>query len=251
MARIETRLGHIDRAASFYHRAIYGSWSGDAAARRLAARLELIDLLARGTAKAELLAELLPLEDMDPDSVALRRRIGHLLLHADSPQRAIPIFRDLLKRDPRDGDAYAGMGEAALALGNFRTARADLEAASRLLGDSGRVVSQLMTADTALALDPTARGIGPSARLERSRVFLQRTIDATGPCTLGTVSAQLADSARRVLTPREPAARLGDETVDELLDLASSLWAQRGVSCPRGDAPAQRALALIHDKLQG
>jgi hypothetical protein len=107
-----------------------------------------------------------------------------------------------------------------------------------------------MTADTAIALDPTARGIGAPSRLQRSRAFLRRTIDATGPCTLGTPSAQLADSARRVLAPREPAARVGDETVDELLDLASSLWAARGASCRRGDAPAQRALALIHDKLQ-
>jgi tetratricopeptide (TPR) repeat protein len=251
MARIETRLRHLDRAASFYHRAIYGSWSGDVAARRLAARLELIDLLSRGTANAELLAELLPLEDIDPDSVGLRRRLGHLFLRADSPQRAIPIFRDLLKRDPRDGDAYAGIGEAALALGNFRTARADLAAASRLLGDSGRVVVQLMTADTALALDPTGRGIGASARLQRSRAFLQRTLDATTACARTDVSAQLADSARRVLALRDPLARVGDETVDELLDLASSLWAQRGASCPRGDAPAQRALALVHDKLQG
>ena len=252
MARILTREGRNDQAVSYYHRAIYGSWPSDAPTRRLAARLELVDLLARRGAQTDMLAELLPLEDVDPDSTALRRRLAHLFVGAGSPERGIPIFRALLRRDPRDGDAYAGMGDAALALGNFRTAHADLLVAARLLGDSSRVAAKLMVADTALALDPSVRGIGAAARLERSRALLRRTLDATAECVRGSAESPLADSARTLLAPPAGAVRVPEDArADAMIDLASERWSARGADCRTGDDPAVQALALILAKHRG
>jgi tetratricopeptide (TPR) repeat protein len=217
----------------------------------LSARLELIDLLARRGARRELLAELLPLQDTDPDSVALRRRLGHLFVQAGSPERALPFFRDLLKREADDGDAYAGMGEAALLLGNFRTARADLLLATRLLPDSLRFASVLQVADTVLALDPMARGIGRAARYERARTTLQLTVNAMAACSQSAATRQLLDSARVLsAADRGDARTSGDaEEADPLLDLASDLWSRRDPRCPEGHSPTARALALIQSKL--
>lgn len=250
MARIMTRQGRPRDAVAYYHRAIYGSWQSDTSGQPLRARLELIDLLVRRGAKRELLAELLPLQDVDADSVALRRHLGHLFVLAGSPERALPFFRELLKRNAGDGDAYAGMGEAALLLGNFRTARADLALAARLLPDSARFGAVLQVADTVLALDPLARGVGRAARHERARTVLQLTVDATAVCGQSAAVQQLADSARRMLMAGRNVAPSGDdEAADPLLDLASELWSKRDPRCPVGRSPTMQALQLIQDKL--
>jgi tetratricopeptide (TPR) repeat protein len=250
MARILTREGRPDDAAAFYHRAIYGNWAADSSGQALRARLELIDLLALRTSKRGLLAELLPLQDTDPDSVTLRRRLGHLFVLAGSPERALPFFRELLKRNAEDGDAYAGMGEAALLLGNFRTARADLGIATRLLPDSSRFMSLLQVADTVLALDPLARGIGEVARTERARNVLRLSADAMTDCDQSAATRQLVDSAHVLLTAghRVPFSGASEEA-DSLLDLASELWSRRDVRCSSSRSPTAQALALIQHKL--
>jgi len=250
MARILARSGSLDQAASFYHRAIYGSWEDDAGSRRLAARMELVHLLARRGDRADMLAELLAVEDLRPDSVQLRRELAHLFQAAGSPERAVPIFREILRRDPRDGDAYAGLGEAALALGDFRTARADLLAAARLGGDSVSLASSLAVADDALKLDPTARGIDGAARLARSRELLGRTLVAVETCPLTGPSAHLADSARAELAaPIDPKRTVG-ALWDGMLDLASEIWSRREPGCAASPLPADRALELVQRKLR-
>ena len=132
MAHVMLREARTEDAKAYLHRAIFGRWGADSVERRNQARFELIDLLAARGAPRELLAELLPFEDVSPDSVALRRRLGKLFILAGSPVRAAAMFRDVLKRDPTDAEAYAGLGETAIAAGNLRTARADLTEAARL-----------------------------------------------------------------------------------------------------------------------
>lgn len=249
MARILSRRRRLDDAAAFYHRAIYGEWAGDTAGQPLRARLELIDLLVRRGEKRRLLAELLPLQEIDPDSVELRRRLAHLFVLADSPGRALPLFRELLRRDPQDGDAYAGMGEVALLLGNFRTAKADLMLATRLLPDSTRLASLLDVADTVMALDPMARGVSHVERSARSRAILESTVDAVVKCGPTAAARELIETARvKLLAPTNRPTVDGEEP-DALLDLASEIWSRQVPACPLDDTPTARALALIQSKL--
>jgi tetratricopeptide (TPR) repeat protein len=251
MARIQARQGRSDEAVAFYHRAIYGSWPADSSAHALRTRLELIALLASRSSGQGVLAELLPLQDTDPDSVALRRRLGHLFVLAASPERALPFFRELLRRNAGDGDAYAGMGEAALLLGNFGTARADLTLATRLVPDSARFASLLQVADTVLALDPMERGIGHTARYARARRVLALTAESATSCGQSAeASRALLDSARVLLAVDRPGKASGDvEAADPLLDLANALWSRRDPRCADGPGATMRAVALIQRKL--
>ena len=105
MARVLAKQGRIDEATSYYHRAIYGTWPGDAARSRAIARFELIDLLAQAGAKGELLAELLPVEDESPEDTVLRKKLANFFVLAGSPAKASDIYRDLLRKNPRDADA--------------------------------------------------------------------------------------------------------------------------------------------------
>ncbi|MDP9203209.1 MAG: tetratricopeptide repeat protein, partial [Gemmatimonadota bacterium] len=160
MARVLVKEGRTDEAKPYYHRAIDGLWPGGEAQSRTAARFEFIDLLARMNAKQELLSELLPIQDDSANDAAQRKRIAHLFVVAGSPSRAMGIFRELLRRDSHDADAYVGLAEAALSLGNFAAARADLLAAQKLMpDDSSNLVGRMRLTDSVIALDPTQRGL--------------------------------------------------------------------------------------------
>ena len=249
MARVLVAQGRLADAKSYYHRAIYGVWGSDSSSQRLATRLELIRLLVRQHAERELLAELLPIQEAGRDSVGLQRLLGHLFIQAGSPERGVEIFRKVLQRLPDDGDAYAGMGEAALALGNYRTARADFAAAARLLPDDTSITSNLRLADTVVALDPLLRGIGHRARITRSRQLLALALERSLRCSAAS-GAPVADSARHLLAiadsvPAEDAE--GEPLIGTATELASS-W---GPDCPPAASVTDRALRLVLRKLAG
>jgi Flp pilus assembly protein TadD len=248
MARVLVREGRQAEAKSFYHRAIYGRWGADSLSKRLSVRFELIGLLVRADAQAELLAELLPLQDLPADSVAQRRTVGRLFVAAGSPARAVEMLRPIVQRSPDDGIAYAGMGDAALALGNFRTARADLAIAAQLRPRDTTIAGRLAVVDTLLALDPTQRGVGERERAARCRALLEATVAAIGRCTGSAALSSKADSAQLLLAPRTSPRRPPDEA-DRMFTLAVELWAARPTSCPTAGTTRERALEILHAKL--
>ena len=248
MAHVMIREGKDHDAKAYFHRAIFGQWGADSLERRTQVRFELIDLLARRGDTRELLAELLPFEEVSPDSVALRRRLGALFLRAGSPARAANMFRQVVRRDPSDADSYAGLGEAALALGNFHAARTDFLEAERLRPDDARLNARRALTDTVMALDPTARGIGAAARSARSQTLLARTLFAVNACAAPPPA--LADSARSLLAApaRRSAANTPDEAAGEaMLGVAVDLWSSRPPSCDRTNP--DEALRLVQLRL--
>ena len=242
MAHVMARENRWADAKAYYHRAIFGRWGADSAARRTQARFELIELLARRGAPRELLAELLPLEETPSDSVALRKRLGELFIAAGSPARAANMLRDVLRRDPNDAEAYATMGEAALALGNFRTAQADFAEAARLRPSDDRIARRVAIADTVLALDPMARGVTPAQRFARSRLLLIRTLTWISECH--APRSVRSDSAMAMIG-RIPNARTRELMGDAMLELAADFWAAKPASCTLQDEP----LRLLHARI--
>jgi len=251
MAHVLEREGEDESAASYYHRAIYGHWDQDAARNRVGARFDLIDLLARTGNQRELLAELLPLQDEAPSDVATRRRIARLFVDAGSPPRAIEIYRDLLRRDGRDAETWAGLAEAEFARGNYRSARADFATAVRLAPGDSAIAGRLRNTERVLALDPTQRGLSSKEQASRSVGLLELTLAAADSClaTAADTSARLlADSARALVSAKPPAAGL-HAAMETNLDLAERLWAERGRICPGQRRPGEQVLGLVLDKV--
>jgi tetratricopeptide (TPR) repeat protein len=249
MARVLTKEGRDDEAKSYYHSAIYGLWAPGAEAKRTDARFELIDLLARTNAKPELLAELLPIQDDSTNDAAQRKRIAHLFVVAGSPTRAVTIYREVLRRDSRDAEAYVGLAEAALSLGDFATARTDLVAAQKLMpADSTALQSRLVLTDSVISLDPTQVGLALPEQVRRSRNLLQMTHASVRRC-LGVQAPQVAaalDSAANMLLISP--ARAGQvQSIEQNISLAQQLWGLRRSRC----APdrVDGALALIHSRM--
>jgi Tfp pilus assembly protein PilF len=246
MARVLVSEGRPAESKSYFHRAIYGRWGADSITRRADARFALIELLAAHGGGRELLAELLPLEDVPADSAALRLRVGRWFLLAGSPARAANMFRELLRRNPDDGDAFAGMGEAALAQGNFQTARADFARAAELLPADTTLGPRVAFVDTLLSSDPTARGLDPSERVARSQALVGRMLIDLESCVdrypgpiSAAAAAAVADSAHREASPQAMA--------DSLASLAGELWSAYAPRCPA--RKSDRLLDLLSVKL--
>ena len=247
MARVLAKEGRNDAAKSSYHRAIYGRWPPGAEKSRTDARFELIDLLARTNARQELLSELLPIQDDSTNDGAQRKRIAHLFVVAGQPSRAVVIYREILRRDSRDADAYVGLAEAALSLGDFATARADLLAAQKLSpADSVSLQSRMILTDSVIALDPTQPGLSITEQARRSRNLLQMTVSSTRRC-LAAQAPQVAaalDSATALVSSAGAAAA---SSIVQNLSLAEQLWGLRRSRCEaeREDG----ALALVHNRI--
>jgi Flp pilus assembly protein TadD len=248
MARVLAKEGRLEEAKSYYHRAIYGLWPGQPGRSRVAARFELIDVLARTNAKQELLAELLPIQDDSTNDTTQRKRIAHLFVVAGSPARAVVIFREILRRDPKDADAYVGLAEAALSLGDFATARADLIAAQKLMPeDSSSLQPRVALTDSVISLDPTQSGLSLPEQVRRSRNLLQMTLTSVRKC-LGVQAPQVAvalDSATLLLVSGRAAGQA--QSVEQNLSLSEQLWGLQRSRC----APEREdgAIALIHNRI--
>jgi Flp pilus assembly protein TadD len=248
MARVLASEGKVAEAKSYYHLAIYGLWPKGTEKDRTAARFELIDLLGRENATQELLAELLPIQDDSTNDAAQRKRIAHFFVVAGSPARAVTIFRELLRRDPRDPESYVGLAEAALSIGDFGTARTDLLAAQKLMpDDSSALKSRLALTDSVISMDPTQSGLALPEQVRRAKNLLQLTLTSVRKC-LGVQAPQVAvalDSATLLLVSGAAAGQA--QSVEQNLSLAEQLWGLRRSRCAREGNDG--ALALIHNRI--
>lgn len=250
MARVLVKQGKIPEAISYYHRAVYGTWPSDAEANQLKVRFELIDLLAQYNRKEELLGELLAVQDQAPDDVATRLRIGGMFLEAGSPSRAADVFEQLLKertsatQPAETAAAYAGLGEADFARGDYRAAANDFSAAVRLNPQDQASAQRLDLSNRVLMLDPARRGLDQAERFRRSRELLDMTVHALEACS----NPPDLEPARKSLAARVPAGKL-DSAAEADLDLAEQLWQARTAACgPAPPQPTEQALALVLQK---
>ena len=60
--------------------------------------------------------ELVELLRDSPNDSRIKKRIGRHFLRVGSPSHAVQVFQELIELHPRDGEAYAGVGEAEFAL---------------------------------------------------------------------------------------------------------------------------------------
>jgi tetratricopeptide (TPR) repeat protein len=238
-AQLLARRGQSTDAAAYYHRAIYGAWSGDRHARTIEARLELANLYAANGFDKELLAELLPLETEAHDDLTIRKQIARLFMAANAPSRAQAAYRALVGDGPGDSSNYEGLGEAELALGNYR----DAETAFQNAGSSDQADRAAEMAE----LDPTIRRLSSAEKFRRSVQILTQVRDVLASCAADSQSHDLLDAADKEITARVRGA-ITNELAEERLALAEQLWRQRKAACASSTA-SDDALARLMQKL--
>ncbi len=248
MARVLAREGRMVEAFSYYHRAIYGQWGKNAAERRVQVRFELVNLLLANHATEGLLAELLPLEEEAPDDAVTKMKLGRLFMAAGSPARAADLFHEVLQKEPRYPEAWAGLGETEFARANYRAALSDFQTALRLhpnAQDADSTRQRMETCNQVLSLDPSLRGLSAGEQYSRSTRILDLLLQNIGPCS-GALSGMI-DTATRALKERVPPSRQGS-VYESNVDLADKLWQARKTEC-NGAPPVPEFLSLTLKKL--
>jgi len=195
-----------------------------------------------------LLSELLPIQDESPEDRLVRKKVANYFVLAGAPARASDIYRDLLRKNPHDADAYVGLGRAALAMGNYPVARNDFLAAQKIAPDDSSIAKTIKLADSVIAIDPTQRGLGLDEQVRRSRQLVQMTIKSAHKCLdveAPSVGAALDSVARGLATPAGVVSR--SQAIDENISLAGALWRMREGRCTA--RPDDEALALVQDRI--
>ena len=248
MARVLSKEGRVPEALSYYHRSIYGQWQKDALGNRVRVRFELVDLLVSRNEKVGLLAELLPLQEEAPDDAETQTKLGRLFIAAGAPVRGADLFSDVLRKKPEDPAAYAGLGEAQFASGNYRAALGYFLMALRIRPEDGSTRQRADLCRQVLDLDPTQRGLSAEEQYRRSVKLLDRVVRETRACPDAAASDRaqdMLDKANKALKQRVSLARLS-AAYELNLDLADKLWKIRKTNCA---APVKDYLSLVLDRL--
>lgn len=220
LARLAARDEDTANTTRYYTNAIEGAWADTAEQRRRAVRFELSEyLLARGErARAEV--ALIGLAADPPADTDGQVRVATLLGEAGAPRRALSVFEQILKADPKHVRALVGAGQAAFTLNDFTAAARYL---SRVPADRlpEPAADQLAVAELVMALDPYRRGLSAQARGRRARLALQRTSARMDACLaeaqdLEPLRKEIA-AARKTASAR--ALARDAERLDAVMDL--------------------------------
>jgi len=247
LARVYAREGRMSEAAVYYHRAIFGQWKQDAIANQVKTRSELADLLAANNSKAELLAELLPLEEQTASDAGMQKKIAHLYITAGSPARAAGIFLVVARIHPADFDAHQGLGDAEFALGNYSAAQAAYAATLRLRPKDQELRRRWELSGHVIDLDPTRKGLSGQERYRRSILVLEQVLDAAKRCQVDSQQDHATDlaSAASTAVKRHVGAAEQSDAVEANLDLAARLWKIVKPKCAPADSATDEPLDLV------
>jgi tetratricopeptide (TPR) repeat protein len=242
---------NFEDAQAYYHRAIYGEWREDADSHRNAVRMELVNLLLEKNRKQELLAELIALEAQPSPTPETQRRLAELFLAADAPARAAAIYQALIDKNPKDTEAYEGLGNAELQQGQYRAAHDAYLRAFLRAPNNPTVRAHLQTLNTVIGLDPTLRQLTSAEKYRRSVRVLDMTRQALTECVakvpVSSGNQQLLKAADAEVNGKSP-AHVTNEAAEGVLSLAQQLW-RAETACDDGHAPEGNPLALIMKKL--
>ncbi|HEX4749708.1 MAG TPA: tetratricopeptide repeat protein [Bryobacteraceae bacterium] len=253
-ARLAAKEGHIVAADSYYHRAIYGGWPNNVAQHQIQTRLELIEFLTQRGKQNEILAELLPLQEQVAKNAGLQPEVARLFLIAGSPGRAADVFHQLIRAQPKDFTNYAGLGEAELALGDFRAAHNAFANALARNSKNPTLKERLEFANLLSNLDPTVRWLSAQDKYSRTVQILQMASTDLTQCLTNhpqsgnDATTQLLSKAQTALSSSPPKQQV-NEVAESNLNLAQQIWRTRVSACGSGAAPDEEALPLIMDKL--
>jgi len=246
-ARLLAREGEWENAIAYYHRAIYGSWDSKTASPQTAARLELVDVLVQRGLRKDLLAEVLLLETEVAKDPHLLRRIAQLYLVAGSPGRAETIYRTLLRDDMDDPGLYSGLGDAELALGNYRVAEAAFQNAIRNGADRSRLEQRIQLSGSVAGLDPALRRLTSMEKFDRAVRILQLALDALKQCGRGDGAEQIAGAEK--LLAVHIRGNPANELAEERLSTAEQIWQMRIDACGASSSVEEAPLRLVMAKI--
>ena len=255
LARLSARQQDTAAAMRYYHGAIYGGWFGQGEAMRRQARVELIDFLLSRKDLTDARSELIGITGDLPRDAVMVASVADRFVRAGDDQNALRLYREAISLHGESPAAFSGAGMAAFRLGDYRAAVEYLQRA-RAGGANGEVTTTLDTAGAVLDVDPFARGLSTSRRVERMRRMLEIAAARADACkptappssiapNVAGVVAQIDLAEQLALARRQldRAREIDPDIVDGLMKLVIEAE-QSSPGCPP-PSPQDAAVALI------
>jgi tetratricopeptide (TPR) repeat protein len=167
LARLYARRTSPAQAGRYYRNAINGVWENSPQRHRIATRFELIDYLMQLHDTGQASAELLALQADQPPAVSDQLRLAELLLQVREEKRAVDTYNKVLKDDPNNAQAWLGLGNASLALGDYPEAEHAFALAAEHDPASTEARQQLELVREVLRVAPSLRGLSLAERARR------------------------------------------------------------------------------------
>jgi tetratricopeptide (TPR) repeat protein len=255
LARIAAGRGDVRQALRYYHNAIYATWRNNADAERRDTRWELVKYLLSLNARTQAQSELISLAADVGDDPAPQIDLGNYFLRVGDPSHALAAFELRLKANPRNAEALAGAGTAALGMAQYPLAQRYLhEAAAEQPGESD-IASRLLVVEAAIHLNPYRRDITDAERKRATVAAFSAAGDrlracpaaANAPYNGKTLSAAWGDM--KIHLNMNDLARNPDE-VNRAMNLAFEVERQATAKCGAG-SPSDAALLLISSAHEG
>ena len=253
LGRIAAQKRKVRQAVNYYHMAIYGQWPDPSRVDRIQMRTELIGLLGRFGQSVQARAELMSLMAESPDDIATRKQVAQLLLEYGLAKESAQFYQEILKKDPRAEDAYAGLGQAEFMLGNYGAAQRAFKSAVLRNPRDVRSRQKLELAGRILELDPNLRGLKASERYERSRKLMKMLLHSLDECIsdeampLSVTETEIVDAARKSVASKKKPTSYADAKDANLLS-AERLWKVRSDSCGAAK-PSEEILGILMSQL--
>jgi predicted Zn-dependent protease len=252
LAQANVEAGDIKDATTYYQRAILGGWPEKPEENRFQAHVELVQTLKNANKPEQARAELLSLAAVLPERRDMKTQVARMLIDYGLPANAVPIYEDLLRSDKQDSSAYAGLGDAQFALGQYAAAREAYHNSLLIRPGNDAAEKAMNLCERMLALDPTTQGLSPLARYQHSQALLTNTVEAVVRCggnqaALPEATQANVDKARKTIGHRIKSQSYND-AADGDVALAQQLWASRPATCS-ADAGTTDALRRIVEKL--
>jgi tetratricopeptide (TPR) repeat protein len=227
LARVAQKQRHTAQAIEYLQRSVYGFWPREKLSMRHSARWDLVRLLEKENRRPEAVAELLQLYANSGNNAKEKSHIGFLLLQHEATSDAVSVFRQLTRDNPKNAEAYRGLGLAHFSMGDYLAARHEFQHAANLNPNDAESRVLLSRTSAIIDIDPNLPRLNSADRLRRSRLLLDRVIYNLEQC-----SKRYLVESRKLMQTRYTdvdAQALGFQ------DRAQQLWRDRKVFC--GDEP--------------
>jgi tetratricopeptide (TPR) repeat protein len=255
LAGLAALYGDSAEAIRYYNYAMYGLKRIGRDYERWRIRLELVTLLiARGDLQ-EATTQLGSLSRELPDDVEAQMQAARLADRADDQSGALQFYTRASALDPKNAQAALGVGTAAFAQRDFRTASRELARAVDLGAASADVEPTLTIARAVVASDPLAARMAASERVRRVLVGLTRAADRHDMCQEATgADPKAPDAMHDDLTRTRRLSRSVLQDSDELAAAVALIGAAESDVKGRCSAliePVDEAWLLIAGLHQG
>jgi len=181
MGLLAMKRDDVPHTIAYFHSAIDGVWEGQAAPR-WRTREQLCEYLMDNGHRDEALAELTALSAETPDNAALRTQVANLFEKVGDAAVALREYQRSLRLNPNQPQAWLDAGKAGLALGDYRTARADLARAVAEDRASPEAKQLLSLSDHVLQIDAFDRRVPLSQRCKRTVLAFQTALARLNSC---------------------------------------------------------------------